>query len=73
MPVDILSYLYAATVAAGGITGYVKAGKVWIYWLFYFLLSFSKNEKKKNKTIFICAGSIPSLSAGLAFGAILGN
>ncbi|XP_031632446.1 transmembrane protein 14 homolog [Contarinia nasturtii] len=42
MPVDLISYLYAATVAAGGIAGYVKAG------------------------------SIPSLSAGLAFGAILG-
>lgn len=30
MPVDVVSYLYAATVAAGGIVGYVKAGKVWI-------------------------------------------
>lgn len=27
MPVDVVSYLYAATVAAGGIIGYVKAGK----------------------------------------------
>lgn len=27
MPVDLVSYLYAATVAAGGIIGYVKAGK----------------------------------------------
>lgn len=27
MPIDIVSYLYAATVAAGGIVGYVKAGK----------------------------------------------
>lgn len=26
MPVDVVSYLYAATVAAGGIIGYVKAG-----------------------------------------------
>lgn len=26
MPVDLISYLYAATVAAGGIAGYVKAG-----------------------------------------------
>ncbi|XP_036339417.1 transmembrane protein 14 homolog [Rhagoletis pomonella] len=42
MPADLIGYLYAATVAAGGIIGYVKAG------------------------------SIPSLGAGLAFGAILG-
>lgn len=27
MSVDVVSYLYAATVAAGGIIGYVKAGK----------------------------------------------
>ena len=26
MPADIIGYLYAATVAAGGIMGYVKAG-----------------------------------------------
>ncbi|XP_030385136.1 transmembrane protein 14 homolog [Scaptodrosophila lebanonensis] len=39
---DWLGYLYAATVTAGGIMGYAKAG------------------------------SIPSLSAGLAFGALLG-
>ncbi|XP_013109784.1 transmembrane protein 14 homolog [Stomoxys calcitrans] len=42
MPTDVIGYLYAATVAAGGIMGYVKAG------------------------------SMPSLGAGLAFGAILG-
>ncbi|XP_075169399.1 transmembrane protein 14 homolog [Haematobia irritans] len=42
MPTDLIGYLYAATVAAGGIMGYVKAG------------------------------SVPSLGAGLAFGAILG-
>ncbi|XP_055316334.1 transmembrane protein 14 homolog [Sitodiplosis mosellana] len=42
MAIDAISYIYAATVAAGGIIGYVKAG------------------------------SIPSLGAGLAFGAILG-
>ncbi|XP_023304268.2 transmembrane protein 14 homolog [Lucilia cuprina] len=42
MPADLIGYLYAATVAAGGIMGYVKAG------------------------------SLPSLGAGLAFGAILG-
>jgi hypothetical protein len=28
MPVDVLSFAYAATVAAGGIVGYVKAGKI---------------------------------------------
>ncbi|XP_053688292.1 transmembrane protein 14 homolog [Sabethes cyaneus] len=28
MPVDILGYAYAATVAAGGIMGYVKASSV---------------------------------------------
>lgn len=27
MPVDVLSFAYAATVAAGGIVGYAKAGK----------------------------------------------
>ncbi|XP_045455799.1 transmembrane protein 14C [Melitaea cinxia] len=42
MGVDILSFAYAATVAAGGIMGYAKAG------------------------------SIPSLSAGIIFGSILG-
>jgi hypothetical protein len=28
MPVDVLSFAYAATVAAGGIVGYAKAGKI---------------------------------------------
>ncbi|XP_034183383.1 transmembrane protein 14 homolog [Osmia lignaria lignaria] len=42
MPVDVYGYVYAATVAAGGILGYVKAH------------------------------SIPSLSAGLLFGSVLG-
>jgi hypothetical protein len=28
MPIDVLSFAYAATVAAGGIVGYVKAGKI---------------------------------------------
>jgi len=28
MPVDVLSFAYAATVAAGGIVGYAKAGSV---------------------------------------------
>ncbi|XP_062555201.1 transmembrane protein 14 homolog [Armigeres subalbatus] len=42
MPVDIFGFAYAATVAAGGILGYVKAA------------------------------SVPSLAAGVTFGAILG-
>lgn len=28
MPADVLGYVYAATVAAGGILGYVKARKL---------------------------------------------
>jgi hypothetical protein len=28
MPIDVLSFAYAATVAAGGIVGYAKAGKI---------------------------------------------
>jgi Transmembrane proteins 14C. len=28
MPIDVLSFAYAATVAAGGIVGYVKAGEI---------------------------------------------
>jgi hypothetical protein len=28
MPIDFLSFAYAATVAGGGIVGYTKAGKV---------------------------------------------
>jgi hypothetical protein len=28
MPVDYLSFAYAATVAAGGIVGYARAGKI---------------------------------------------
>lgn len=35
MPADLYGYLYAATVAAGGIIGYVKAGKqTLIFWQF---------------------------------------
>lgn len=29
MAIDAISYIYAATVAAGGIIGYVKAGKLY--------------------------------------------
>lgn len=32
MPVDAVSYLYAAIVAGGGIFGYVKAGMIH-FWL----------------------------------------
>jgi hypothetical protein len=28
MPIDVLSFAYAASVAAGGIVGYAKAGKI---------------------------------------------
>ena len=28
MPIGVLSFAYAATVAAGGIVGYAKAGKI---------------------------------------------
>jgi hypothetical protein len=28
MPIDYLSFAYAAAVAAGGIVGYAKAGKI---------------------------------------------
>ena len=33
MPIDFISFAYAATVATGGIIGYTKAGKLilWIY------------------------------------------
>lgn len=31
MPADILGYIYAATVAAGGVLGYVKARKFIYY------------------------------------------
>lgn len=38
MSTDIIGYLYASTVAAGGIMGFVKAGK-------YYILTFStKNQ-----------------------------
>lgn len=30
MPVDLISYLYAASVAAGGIVGYAKAGIIFV-------------------------------------------
>jgi hypothetical protein len=33
MPIDYLSFAYAATVAAGGIVGYVRAGKILDFFL----------------------------------------
>lgn len=62
MSTDIIGYLYASTVAAGGIMGYVKAGTQNI-------LTFSKIVIN----LIIVLASIPSLAAGLAFGAILGK
>lgn len=40
MPVDLIGYLYAATVAAGGIMGYAKAGLFSIFNI-VFLLTYS--------------------------------
>lgn len=37
MPVDLIGYLYAATVAAGGIMGYAKAGLFSIFNKFFIL------------------------------------
>ena len=34
MPADVLGYIYAATVAAGGILGYVKARKLLLLLLY---------------------------------------
>lgn len=65
MPIDTVSYLYAATVAAGGIFGYVKAGETFNRIYFPFRMNISNQ--------FSILGSIPSLCAGLAFGSILGK
>lgn len=75
MAIDAISYLYAATVAAGGIIGYVKAGKFALIQMYFFFVLRLLNTMVKSKMIekkFV-PGSIPSLGAGLAFGAILGN
>lgn len=47
MPVDVVSYLYAATVAAGGIIGYVKAGNglVIVYRKMRYVHDSRSNEK----------------------------
>lgn len=47
MATDLIGYLYAATVAAGGIMGYVKAGK---YYRFY--ISFNNRISVQRK--FVC-------------------
>jgi uncharacterized membrane protein (UPF0136 family) len=62
MPVDFLGFAYAATVAAGGIFGYVKACKKCVL-IICELQNFMK---------FVITASVPSLAAGLAFGAIIG-
>ncbi|KAH8393452.1 hypothetical protein KR215_011916 [Drosophila sulfurigaster] len=64
MPVDWFGYVYAATVAAGGIMGYAKAGEFIHHANLHFVLIVN--------VYFCCIGSIPSLGAGLAFGALLG-
>lgn len=73
MSTDLIGYLYAATVAAGGVLGYVKAGAT---------MHLLYNDWKEitayrvNDLLFffsIVLGSIPSLAAGLAFGGILGK
>lgn len=62
MPADILGFAYAATVAAGGIVGYAKAGK-----------STCQPAGKVVQFIDLAfSGSVPSLAAGLTFGALLG-
>lgn len=67
MAIDLISYLYASAVAAGGIFGYVKAGMCSILCLFLYIVHI--NGFFLNNWL----GSIPSLGAGLAFGAILGD
>lgn len=62
MPVDILSILYAGTVALGGAIGYAAKGE----WPKMNCID------QMSNLIFHPSGSIPSLIAGLSFGAILG-
>lgn len=63
MPVDLIGFAYAATVAAGGIMGYAKAGN----------LPFQSSDFALDfKGSIEILGSIPSLAAGLAFGSLLG-
>lgn len=48
MAIDAISYLYAATVAAGGIIGYVKAGKFALNQMYF---SFVLRRQVKLKMI----------------------
>lgn len=53
MAIDAISYLYAATVAAGGIIGYVKAGKfALIQKYFNFVLKRQVKLKMIKKNVF---------------------
>lgn len=38
MPVDYIGFAYAATVAAGGIIGYAKAGKTCVHLSCFYIL-----------------------------------
>ena len=73
---DYLTYAYAALVASGGVLGYVKKGKYWHYcWICCKVDYVTSVMIRKWFFIEICAiflGSIPSLAAGLAFGAVIG-
>lgn len=60
MPVDLAGFAYAAVVAAGGVFGYYKAGKLTAFVLLLKQLHWRR-----------CLGSIPSLGAGLIFGTAL--
>nr|CAD7452688.1 unnamed protein product [Timema tahoe] len=66
MTVDIISFAYAASVAAGGIIGYVKAERLVEYKTQW------KRWQDQVKQDIKSRGSIPSLGAGLLFGSLLG-
>lgn len=69
MAVDVVNYIYAAIVAAGGIFGYVKARN----YLFNINLISLSSFLISRKTCFLNLESIPSLIAGLVFGVVIGN
>ena len=72
MTIDYVGFAYAATVAAGGIMGYAKAGNYRVF--FYRIRAVSRRINFCNDELpFVCfTGSLPSLGAGLVFGAVLG-
>lgn len=73
MQYDILGYVVAAVIAAGGIYGYFKAGE-WNKYLFTeFVIQPLVALIWFRETHSFIKGSIPSLIAGLAFGALLGE